>query len=72
MINAIGMGEKLQDNTQLSYQMKAIYQRNSLKYGLGSLRMTPTVGTHSIGPGPTSGQLALKPATQPIYQPCGG
>ena len=34
---------------------------DSRKYGLGSLRKTPTEGTSPIGPGPTSGQLAIKP-----------
>ena len=29
------------------------------KYGLGSLRKTPTEGILPTGPGPTSGQLAL-------------
>ena len=31
---------------------------NSVKYGLGSLRKTPTDGTPPLGSGPTSGQLA--------------
>ena len=35
------------------------FLRNSGKYGLGSLRKTPTEGTPPIGPGPTSGQLIL-------------
>ena len=34
------------------------YPKNG-KYGLGFLRKTPTEGTPLIGPGPTSGQLAL-------------
>ena len=41
------------------------FLRNSLKYGLGSHRKTPTEGIPHIGPGPTSEQLALKPTSQP-------
>ena len=41
--------------------------RNSHNYGLGSLKKTPTEGIPPIGPGPTSGQLALHlhPTNQP-------
>ena len=35
------------------------FLRNSCEYGVGSFRKTPTEGTPPIGPGPTSGQLAL-------------
>ena len=35
------------------------FLRNSRKYRLGFLRKTPTEGTPPIGPGSTSGQLAL-------------
>ena len=34
------------------------FLRNSRKYGLGSLRKTPTKDTPPMDPGPTSGQLA--------------
>ena len=35
------------------------FLRNSHKYGLGSLRKTPTEGTSHIDPGPISEQLAF-------------
>ena len=41
------------------------FLQNSRKYGLGSLRKTPTEGISPLGPGHTSGQLALNPTTKP-------
>ena len=43
----------------LAVQSFPCFLQNSSKYWLGSLRMTPTEDTPSIGPDPTCGQLAL-------------
>ena len=40
-------------------QFSVVFLRNSRKYGLGSLRKTPTEGIPPTGPGLTCGQLAL-------------
>ena len=40
-----------------------VFFRNSRKYGLVSLRKTLHGGLPPIGPGPTSGQLALETTT---------
>ena len=42
------------------------FLRNSHKYGLESLRKTPTEDTPPIGPDPKSGQMAFN---QPTNQP---
>ena len=54
----------------LSTQLFGVFHgflRNSCKYELGSLRMTPTEGMPPIGPDPTSGQLALNLQPNPIF-----
>ena len=47
-------------------EFSAVFLRNSRKYGLGSVRKTPTEGTPPIDPGPIIGQLAfnLQPTNQ--------
>ena len=53
--------------TRQSYRDFHDFLRNSGKYGLGSLRMTPTEDTPPKVPGPTSGLLDsyLQPTNQP-------
>ena len=63
-------GARFNPWSRLSMQPFGVFRgflRNSRKYGLGSLRKTPTEGTSPTGPGPTSEQLALN--LQPTNQP---
>ena len=55
----------LNDNDH--FFLSSNFLRNSRKYELGSLRMTPTEGMPPIGPDPTSGQLALNLQPNPIF-----
>ena len=48
-------------------EFSVVFLRNLRKNELGSLRKTPTEGSPPIGPGPTSGHLAL--SLQPKLTP---
>ena len=52
---------KFNSRSLLSTQLSRSFLQKSSKYELGSLRKTLTERTPSVGLGPTSGQLALKP-----------
>ena len=69
-------GARFKPRSRLSTQPFGVsrgFLRNSHKYGLGSLRKTPTEGNPPIVPGPTSGQLDLylHPSIHPkVVKPC--